>query len=230
MTRISDLRCKHRHTIDEHPSCFARGDVKWPDVKNVDRLYERVTGKPWYTFPEYKIGYFDIEADGLKANFATLLSWCIKDKGGEVHSSVITKEELFDGTVDKRIVREFCEKMSEYKILVGYYSTRYDLPFMRSKALHHGLDFANYGDVYHWDLYYTVRNKLCLHRNSLALACDYLDINGKTPLKSSIWRKAKYGDEEALKLVLEHNIGDVEILEELHDKLEFSRKWIRTSV
>ena len=230
MTKLTDLRCVHRHSIVTHPACFAKGHVKWPDVKNVDKLYSKVTGQPWYSFPEYRIGYFDIEVDNLKADFGTVLTWCFKDKGGEVHSSVITKEEIINGTYDRRVVEEFVERMKTYKIIVGYFSTRFDLPYMRSKALHYGMEFPGYADIYHWDLFYTVRNKLCLSRKSLEATCDYLGIEGKTPISRNDWRKAKYGNKKSLETVLEHNIADVEILEELHDRIEFTRKWIKRSI
>ena len=181
MTPYNKLRCVHRHTIDEHPACFARGDIKYSN----DRDFERYTGNPWYTFPEYKIGYFDIEVDNLKADFGTVLTWAIKDKDGEVFHDSITREEIFDGIYDKRVVKSFVDKMKEYKIFVGYYSTRFDLPYMRSKALHYKLGFPGYGDQYHWDMFYTVRAKLALSRNTLENACDWLGIEGKTPIKTS---------------------------------------------
>ena len=56
-----ELRCIHRHTIEEHPQCFAKGRIKWPD----DRTFEKLTENPWYQYPEYSIAYFDIETDGL---------------------------------------------------------------------------------------------------------------------------------------------------------------------
>lgn len=221
-----DLRCNHRHTIDEHPSCFAKGQVKWPD----DRTFSKVTGEEWYNFPGYKIGYVDIETDNLNADFGTVLCWCIKAKDGEIVSSVITKEEMFNGDVDYRVTKEFIEEASKYKILVGYYSSRFDLAFMRSKALYHRLDFPGYGEVFQWDLYYTIRDKLALSRNSLDNACDYLGIQGKTPLNRGVWRKAKYGDPESLKLVLTHCEYDVIISEELHNRVDFIRKWNKSSI
>ena len=53
VAKLADLRCVHRHTIKEHPSCFAQGNVKWPD----DRTFEKYSGQPWYQFPEYKIDF-----------------------------------------------------------------------------------------------------------------------------------------------------------------------------
>ena len=216
----SELRCEHRHTIDEHPGCFASGMVK--ESKKEPEL--------WYQDLGMKIGYLDIETDGLVADFNTMLTWCIKDKGGKVYHDEVTKEDLFNGTTDQRIVKSCIEKLREYKIICTYYGTGFDIPFLRAKALRYDLDFPEYGDLYHFDIYYTVRSKLCISRKSLDNACDYLGIVGKTKIDKDVWRKAKYGDKQAIKGVLEHNIGDVEILEILHDKLAGFRKWIKRSV
>lgn len=220
------LFCKHRHTVEDHPACFAQGEISYESVKE----FERKTGMPWYKYPGYKIGYLDIEVDNLKANFGTMLSWAIKEREGNVTYDAITKDELFEGTVDERIVKSLIDELKKYRIIVTYYGTGMDIPYIRTKALFYGIDFPGYGELYHWDLYYTVRNKLQLSRNSLAVATEYLGIVGKTPLKAEIWNRAKYGDPEAIDNVVEHNIGDVEILEELHNRLAPFRKWIKNSV
>ena len=225
---VNNLRCVHRHTIEEHPSCFAKGLIKY-DFKD-DREFERLTGIPWYQYPKYKIGYLDIETDGLKADFSTMLSWAIKEKDGDVTTGVITKEELFNGVYDKRLIQECVDEMRKYAIIITYFGSRFDIPYLRTKALHYGMDFPGYGELYHFDLYYTVKSKLNLSRKSLDNACDYLGIEGKTPISKDMWRRAKYGDSEGLSEVLAHNIPDVVILEQLHDKLEFTRKWMRSSI
>jgi len=222
------LRCIHRHTIEEHPKCFKKGLVKY-DFKS-DRDWEKKTGVPWYQFPGYKIGYFDIETDNLFADFGIMLTWCLKEKDGKIYHDQVTKKELFNGESDKRIVKSLLDKMKEYKIVVGYNSDRFDIPFLRARAMRHGFEFPGYGELYTWDLYWTARSKLRLTRKTLDNVCDFLGIVGKTPISKDDWRAAKYGDEKALKTVLEHNKGDVEILEELHNKIEFTRKWIRRSV
>jgi len=222
-----ELRCIHRHTIDEHPKCFERGLIR--GIKD-EKDWITKTGKAWYTYPGYKIGYVDIETDGLDADFGMMLSWCIKEKGGNTTHSVITKEELFSGEFDRRLVSDLIDEMSTYRILVGYYSDRFDIPFIRAKALHYGLDFPGYGDLYAWDLYFTVKSKIKISRRSLDNVCNYLGIAGKTPIDKEVWRRAKYGDEKALEQVLSHNIADVEITEKLHDRLSFSRKWLKKSI
>lgn len=223
------LRCIHRHTIKEHPACFRKGLIK--DDALTDKKWSKETGLPWYTYPEYKIGYLDIETDGLKADFGTILSWAIKEKYGDVYWDVITKRELFkEKDVDKRLIISLLDTLKDYQIICTYYGTVFDIPWIRTKALHYGLHFPEYGELYHFDLYYLVRSKLNLSRRSLESVCDYLGIEGKTPIEKETWRLAKYGNKDALKLVVDHNIGDVNILEQLHNKLEPFRKWTRSSI
>ncbi len=240
---IDRIRCIHRHTIEEHPACFVSGNI---NVKQAEDLYEE-NGKPWYQLDNLRIGYLDIETDGLKADFSTILTWCVKEKDGPVTFDKVTKEELFNGYSDKRLVESCVAEMQKYKIICTYYGSGFDIPFLRAKALHYDLYFPAYifeeremrngnfrvvttPEIYHFDLYYTVKSKLCLSRKSLDAACDYLNIKGKTPIDKDYWRKAKYGDPDALGQVLEHNVADTVILEALHSKLEPFGKWTRKSV
>ena len=225
------VRCIHRHSIDEHPACFYEGTVL---DKRVDQ------SKAWWTQPGMKIGYLDIESDGLKADFATMLSWCIKEKDGKVTGEMITKNELFNSeSPDKRLIDHLIAEMRKYTILVTYYGTNFDLPFIRTKSIRYGLDFPHYifndkdklvPEISHFDIFYTVKSKLLLSRSSLDNACDYFGIKGKTPIDKDVWRKAKYGDRNALLTVLDHNRGDVVILEELHNRLTEFGKWTKRGV
>jgi uncharacterized protein YprB with RNaseH-like and TPR domain len=225
--RKKELRCIHRHNIKTHPSCFASGKINYND----DVEFTKVTGKKWYEYPGYKIGYFDIESDGLTADWGTLLTWCIKTKGvDQIDYGIVTQKDLFSGKADRNLVESAVNKLKEFNIVITYYGTGFDIPFLRTKAMRYGIDFPSYGELYHFDMYYTVKSKLCLSRNSLDNACQYLGIEGKTQIDKEVWRAAKYGDPMALEEVLSHNKGDVEILEQLHDRIEFTRKWIKKSV
>lgn len=227
------LYCTHRHTIDEHPACFAQGNI-------IDTREDQL--KPWYQEEDYRIGYLDIESDGLRADFATMLTWCIKEKGGSTSFDVVRQEDLFSYKSDYNIVKSLIDELNRYKIIVTYYGSGYDLPYVRSKALHYGLEFPGFvleekkrggskyvPQLYHWDLWMVVKHKLLLSRNSLDAACDYLGIKGKTPIDKEMWRLAKYGHKEALSEVLSHNIADVEITEKLHDKLTPFWRWGRNA-
>lgn len=223
-----NLRCIHRHTIDEHPACFAKGLVKEEKtlIEAITKAPEKI---PWYKEEGFRIGYLDIETDGLKADWSTMLSWCLKEKDGETTYDVITKRELFDYSLDKRIVASLMQELMKYKIIVGYYTTVFDIPFIRTKALRHNIDFPEYGQIFHWDIYYTVKSKLNLSRKSLENVCDYLNLGEKYSPSKELWRRAKYGDPKALEEIVQHNIVDVELLEKLHNKLEPFAKWMKKS-
>lgn len=216
------LSCIHRHSIEEHPACFAQNQV-------IDNRQDKSI--PWYLLPKMQIAYLDIETDSLKADFGTMLSWAIKFKDSSVSKvDFITKKELFNGSTDIRIVNSLVKALEDIKIVVTYYGTGFDIPFIRAKALHYDIEFPAYADLYHFDIYYTVKSKLCISSKSLANACDYLNIDGKTPLDKNIWRRAKYGDGDAIQEVLKHNVADVEILEQLHNKLSPFAKWTKRSI
>lgn len=230
-----ELRCIHRHTFDEHPNCFFNGLVKSESL--------------WFNKLGLKVGYLDIETSSLEADIGFMLSWAIKDRGGAVHLDCIDKNAIFSYQFDKNLVKTLLTKLEEYDIIVTYYGTVFDIPFINSRALYYGLEpVTNYytqitykenkkGDVvqkekivpkfYHWDLYYTVRNKLALSRSSLENVTQFFDIDGKTKLDKKILLKARYGDEESLKYILHHNKQDVIILERLHNRLLKLQKWTK---
>lgn len=224
---IEELKCVHRHSISEHPSCFMRGLLSRESIK-----FLKSNDIVWYNVPGMKIGYIDIETTTLNANFGSLLSWAIKEKDGEVAWDVVSSKEAVKFEGEKRILKSLLREMRKYTILVGYYSGNYhfDMPFIRTKAIHYGYDFPGYGEQYHFDLYTTVKSKMKLTNNKLATVCEYFGIVGKTPLNFNTWRMATYGDKKALAEVVEHNIGDVEITNVLHDKLEPFARWNRTSI
>ena len=55
-------------------------------------------------------------------------------------------------------------------------------------------------------------------------ATEFFGIDGKTRLKPDVWKKSKMGRCKVFKInIYEHNIADVEILEDLHRKLRRTR-------
>jgi uncharacterized protein YprB with RNaseH-like and TPR domain len=184
---------------------------------------------PWWKEANIRIGYLDIETSHLEADWGVMLTWAIKDRNGEVVSDFITKEELFNGSNDLRIVKSLLEEMKKYDVFVTYYGTGFDLPYIRSRALFYKLNPPAYGENYHFDLYYTVRSKLRLQSNSLVSVCQFFKIPGKGRVDAALWQKARYGDEKSLQEVLKHNLEDVVALEKVHKIMERFQKWMKKS-
>lgn len=205
-------RCRHGHNYLEHYSCF---------------LDESPKDSPM----NLTMGFLDIETSNLKANMGVIYSYCIKDSASEtIYERLITKKELFSDDMDKQVVKSLIKDIQKFDILVTYYGTRFDIPFIRSRAVHHGLDYPSYGENIHIDLYYLIRNKFNLTRNSLKVACQFLlGETDKTIVEYKHWMKAMQGNKEALDYIIEHNRYDVLDLEKLYDKIIPFRKRMDTS-
>jgi uncharacterized protein YprB with RNaseH-like and TPR domain len=186
---------------------------------------------------------------GFQANFGNLLSWamyCPEDTSldgeaggkvwgydgyykvqakdgmpGVVYYDVIKKSEATDADrLDKRISGSQCRALWEHcDIAVTYYGARFDAPYARSRAMYWRQPFPEVGTKYHLDLWFHVRGKMKLGRNTLDQFTRFLGIEGKNHVDPEIWLRARLGDTEALKYVVEHNIEDVQILYEGHKRL-----------
>jgi len=219
--------------LDQYERTAKSAFVLYQEIRKsgYNRTYKAVTKKieslglhkptRYVTGHEITIGYLDIESTGFSANIDVMLSWCLKSRGKkEVAGACITREELMSETQDARIVEQLVDEMNKYDVVCTYYGTRFDIPFIRTRALYHGTYFPMYRQKSHKDLYYVVKSKLKLHRSSLMAATEFFGIAGKTRVKPEHWQKARWGNEESLKYIYKHNIADVEILEKLHRKIE----------
>jgi uncharacterized protein YprB with RNaseH-like and TPR domain len=190
---------------------------------------------PWYLnidgTPNMRIGYLDIESDGFAANFNIMLSWSLKERGGKVFTDHITKRDLFYGNRDKRITKTLIDCMRHFDIICTYYGTKFDLPFVRTRAIYHGLEFPGYAEIIHFDLCYVVKRVFKLNRSTLDNAARLIRVaENKNHIDWEIWNLAHFGDAKSLEYVMEHNILDVKVLEELHYVLEPLNKWTKRSI
>jgi uncharacterized protein YprB with RNaseH-like and TPR domain len=187
---MSKHLCEHGHTYLAHPNCYP--------------------GQP----PE-RIGFLDIEASNLNADFGIILSYCIGHADGII-ANVIKPTELKSKQTDKRVVQDLLKDLEEFDRVVTYYGTKYDIPFIRSRALEHKLTFPDFGTLYHTDVYYWAKAKLCIHRKRLQTVCDFLGIKAKEhPLHGGMWTKALSGCSKSLDYILTHNMEDVTSLAEV---------------
>ena len=198
--------CKHRQPYRVHPNCFSKEIMHG--------------GK------SPKIGFLDLEFQNFKANYGLLLTYAIKEyHKKEILSGKITTDEVRSKDLDKELTKRLIKDFSKFDVVVTYYGTKCDLPYMRTRALKWKLGFPNYGYIKHVDMYYLVKNKLSLNRNSLASACALLGIKGKNHVFGDIWIRAVTGHQKSIDYIHGHNLLDVIILEKLYDRMiTFSAK------
>jgi uncharacterized protein YprB with RNaseH-like and TPR domain len=184
---------------------------------------------------EEKIGFLDIETSNLVADFGIILTWAIKDgRGKTIYEDVITLKDIQTyppGQEDTRIVKSLIVAMHHFDRLVTYYGTRFDVPYIRTRAMTDGVKFPDYGAILHTDLYYVVRGRFKLSSNRLENANRVLlGKTQKTRVDSKYWRGGVRGDQDSLKYILDHNRKDVLDLEKLFHAVKRFAKHTRRSL
>ncbi len=199
--------CSHRHNYLQHQKCYIKDRQK-----------------------KEKIGFYDLECSNLDADFGIILSYCILDNDtGEILANTIHKDDVMSakaGDEDRVLVQQCVTDLLKFDKLVGYYSKRFDMPYIRARALVTGVEFPPYGAIVHIDLYDLIKHKFKLSSRRLENACRVLlGHTTKTRIDAKYWRAGTRGDEASLAYILDHNKRDVLDLKELYDKtLIFARK------
>lgn len=209
--------CKHRVPYQQHPDCFQKEILQ--DKKDL------------------KIGIIDIEFVGfnIKADMGIILTYVIKEyQKNVIYQRKIKPHELKSKNLDKQLVKCLIRDMSKFDVLVTYYGSKCDLPYIRTRALRHGLQFIQYGFIKQIDLYYIIKNKFKLHKKSLNNACCVFGINGKILddynfISGETWLRAVSGHRASLDYILKHDRLDVFKTEKLYTKIiGYSRKTNRS--
>ncbi len=201
-----------------------------PIVKNVPKILERskhvtksASSKLFFNPDEMNIGVFDIESTGLTGDFSCILCAVVKPYGRG-------KEQVFKIDLDKRdmleaekdLLLEFLPVLASFDGLAGYYSTRFDMPLIRTRCMFHGIPAPK--KIKHFDAYFTIRRTV----NPTTRRMDRInEINRLTdeslPEKSKLgvkeWTGATFRrDKESLDYIVEHCVKDVQVLESIIDK------------
>ena len=201
-------KCTHRHNYVRHFNCFIKD-------------YEIVE----------KVAFLDIETSNLKANFGIVLCWCILDDKGDLYEDWMSKTDVLSGKEDMRVVETCIETMLQFDRIVGHYSTYFDIPFLRTRALIHGLEFPVTGRLYHTDTWKMARKSLCLHSNRQAVVAESLyGSTVKTRISHPHWRQAMMGNVESMKEVVDHCEKDVQDLKKNYETLLPFCKPVRSSI
>lgn len=210
---LGNHHCKHGHTYLEHYECY---------------LNEHKGDEP-------KIGFLDIETSNLDANFGIMLSYCIKDgASNKIYYGVITQEDIkrfsADQT-DKRIVADCIKDMMRFDKVVAHYGRRFDMPYIRTRAIMCKVPFPYYGTLSLDDTWQWARNKLKLNSNRLdTILRSLCGKSEKTHIDFKYWIGGVRGDKKSLNYILDHNKKDVIELEKAYNVLRDYIKETNTSI
>lgn len=200
--------CEHRHNGLRHANCYNKAHNLVP-----------------------RIGFLDIETSNLKANFGIVLAWCMKREGEtEIISDVFSKNDFEKEILDARLVKSCVNALGTIDIVIGHYLSRFDIPFLRTRAIMLGIDFPEYGKLKMIDTYDIAKSKLCLHSKRQNVIAEALHgKTEKTRLDFHSWIGALQGKKKDLEYVLTHCLHDVKDLERNYNKLKpFTRYNLRS--
>jgi uncharacterized protein YprB with RNaseH-like and TPR domain len=211
--KYSQQMCKHRHSYLEHAECL-----------------EKVLNH------KERVGFLDIETSNFSASFGVVVTWCLKEQGGEIYEGYLTDKDFKDknGWYDKRILNDCVETIKDFDRIVVYWGKdrRFDIPFLRTRAVTMGIEFPLYQENLVNDAYDIVKNKFKFGRNSLAAACTQLGIESKeTQMSPEMWVRATIGrDKKAISWILQHNREDVISTEKLWNRISNFANTPKTSI
>ena len=200
---LSEHQCRHAHTFLDHYSCF---------------LSESPSTAPFHE----RVGYLDIESTGLKGNWDYMLCWCLKIEGGKILGRHLERKEIVDKFIfDRDLTKELINEVRNFDRIITYYGSRFDIPFIKTRAEKWGLDFPAYRDLWQTDCYDLAKHNLLLHSTRLMHVCDLMGIPSKEhKLIPDIWMKAKAGHVPSLEWIFTHCKEDVISLEEATNRLK----------
>lgn len=195
---LSLHRCKaHGHTFLAHYQCYL----------TEQRISE-------------KIGFFDIETSNFKADWSIMMSYSILDDETDIiYGRAIKPRELSGGLFDKKLIADLIRDIKRFDTVIGYYSTKFDLPYARTRAMITGNDFPKFGEIQHKDAYYIVKSKFGAlgSRRQENAASMLVGKTEKTHINPTIWLKALVmHDQASIDWIFDHNNRDVRDLKAIY--------------
>lgn len=165
-----------------------------------------------------KIILWDIETTNLSANFGYVLcvSWKVLGED-KVHTVKITDSPTFksDPTNDKYVVQKAAEELSKADIWVTWYGSKFDVPFLQTRLIKHGLPIMP--DIANVDGWRTAKYRMKVSSNRLNTVSEFLGVEEKTPVRGDVWIKAMSGHAPSIRYVVEHCEQDVIVLEQVYE-------------
>lgn len=156
-----------------------------------------------------KIAILDIETTSLAADSGIVVGiGLMSEKGPPEYISVRKTGE------EKQALSKLVSRLGKYDVIVTWNGRGFDLPFLVTRFLSHGLDPRPLASKRHVDLNEVVKGRLRLTFTYLDHVCDFFGIEKKKgPMGMDVphlYLKAQEGDSGALRAIREHCLDDLE--------------------
>jgi DNA polymerase III epsilon subunit-like protein len=130
----------------------------------------------------------------------------------------VRAEAWDDQQDDKAVLQAFLEEAHSADELVGHNGDKFDLPWIKTRCLFHGLQtFPRYKTI---DTLQWARRNFYFNSNRLDYLGKYLGCGGKIKTEFGLWKDVVLSnDREKLAQMMRYNKRDVVRLEQVYDKL-----------
>ncbi len=219
---INTLRCKHRHSITEHPKCFQGGKPKeYHQDKTQKVLLLDIETAPMEVYVWGLRGNEYISPTNI-INDWFVLSWSAKYLfSSEIMSDVVTSKEAL-ARDDSRVIMGIYQLLNNASVIVTHNGNRFDLPKLNSRFLFHGFPPpTHYRTI---DTLSVARRYFGFSSNKLDYLNKILGLNLKDDMNFGDWVSCVQGNKETLSKMEKYNRKDVLNLEDLYVLL---RPWIQ---
>ncbi|TMI22897.1 hypothetical protein E6H31_00645 [Candidatus Bathyarchaeota archaeon] len=166
-----------------------------------------------------KIVILDIETTSLEADAGTLVSaGLMSDMGrAEYLEAKRTSEE-------KPLLLKLVQRLGNYDVMVTWNGRSFDIPFLTTRLMKHGLDPRPIIRKSHLDLADVVKSRLRLTFTYLDHVCDFFQIDRKKgPMGLDVphlYVRALEGDNKAAASIREHCLDDLRATRQVFLKLK----------
>ncbi len=125
---------------------------------------------------------------------------------------------------EKSVLSKLVSRLGGYDVIVTWNGRSFDLPFLTTRLLSHGLDPRPLLGRRHVDLGEVVKGRLRLTFSYLEHVCDFLGIEKRRgPMGMDVphlYLKAQEGDARASKIIREHCLDDLEATRKVFARLK----------
>lgn len=160
------------------------------------------------------IAFVDIESANLKADFGTAVVVSVRPIGGPPTTFVARPGR------DKALLKAVSIEVAKYPVWVTFYGRRFDIPFLNSRLLRHGL--PPLPKYHHIDLWQVIKGATAISRRNQAHLLEWLEAPvHKMSVSPNVWAEAIHADPvNGLQTLKERCESDVEGLEGLYHKVK----------
>lgn len=166
-----------------------------------------------------RIVVLDLESSALDADAGIIV--------GAGLMSLAGRTEYFEArktSQEKTLLTNLLKRLEKYDTMITWAGNGFDIPFLTTRLLKHGLDPSIFLSKNHVDLNEVVKRRLRLTFTYLDHVCDFFGIERKDMLMGLdvpfLYVKGMEGDRSALKRIRQHCLDDLRVTREVFLKLK----------